>query len=280
MDKPLSGKVAFVTGAARGQGRSHAVRLASLGADILAVDIADALSTVHYPAAAPEDLHETQRLVEELDQRCIARIADVRDQDALDAAVQEARAELGEIGVVVANAGIVTLAPTWEVTDAQWDEVIGVNLTGVWRTVKAAIPSMIAAGAGGSIIMTSSTNGHRGGNNLGHYTASKHGVEGLMRSLANELAPYGIRANCVAPTNVGTTMILNEGTFKVFRPDLENPGLEEAREAYQSYHLLQTPYVEPEDVSNAVEYLATDKSRYVTGTVIDVDCGFGAKFPG
>ncbi|HWH26389.1 MAG TPA: mycofactocin-coupled SDR family oxidoreductase [Pseudolysinimonas sp.] len=279
MDKLLEGKVAYVTGAARGQGRAHAVRLAGLGANLVLLDVVDFIPTIHYPSATSADLDETVRLVEAQGVRALKHVGDVRDQAAQDAAVADAMKEFGRLDIVVANAGIVTLARAWEVTDEQWDEVIGINLTGVWRTIRASVPAILAGGNGGSIILTSSTNGHEGGQNLGHYAASKHGVEGLMKTLANELAGDNIRVNCVAPTNVGTDMMLNPATYRVFRPDLVAPTLEEAKPAFGSYHLLDVAYVDVEDVSNAVEYLATDKSRYVTGTVMSIDCGLSVKYP-
>lgn len=275
----VEGKVALITGAARGQGRAHAERLAEEGADVVGFDLAAPLETVAYPAATPDDLRETVRAVEARGRRALAHRGDVRDQAALDAAVRDAVEQLGRVDVVCANAGIVSLNRTWEVSDAQWDELIGVNLTGVWRTVRAAVPAMIAAGRGGSIVLTASIAGVQGMPGLGHYVAAKHGVVGLMRALANELAEHRIRVNCVAPTNVDTPMIRNPNTFGAFRPDLETPTEEDVAPVFSAYHLLDTPWVESRDVSEAVLWLASDESRWTTGAVIPVDAGCAAKFP-
>jgi SDR family mycofactocin-dependent oxidoreductase len=277
----LEGKVALVTGAARGQGRSHALRLAQDGADIIAVDVAGPLATVqHYAHSTMEDLEETARLVEAEDRRITIAQADVRDRGRMDGVVQEGIAEFGHIDIVVANAGITTLGRSWELEQDVWQEMIDINLTGVWNSVAPVIPSMIEAGRGGAIVMTSSLAGTVGIPGLPHYVAAKHGVVGLMRALANELAEYNIRVNTVNPTNVGTTMILNDAAYAAFRPDLENPTREDALDAFASFNLLKVPYVEPVDISNAIAYLVSDEARYVTGTVFPVDCGAHAKFPG
>src|SRR6187402_1130823 len=196
----LEGKVAFVTGAARGQGRSHALRLAEEGADIVAVDVCRQLASVPYPMATPEDLTETAKLVEDLDRRIVVREADVRDSARLADVVAEGIGEFGRLDIIVANAGIVSMAPTLELDEDSWQEMIDVNLTGVWKTLKAAVPAMIEAGNGGSVIITSSAAGLRGFANIAHYVAAKHGVVGLMKTLAQELAPHMIRVNTVNPT--------------------------------------------------------------------------------
>jgi SDR family mycofactocin-dependent oxidoreductase len=261
----LEGKVAFITGAARGQGRSHAIRLAQEGADIIAVDICAQVDTVPYPMATPEDLAETARKVEALDRRIVARQADVRDEGGLRAAFEAGAAELGPVDIVLANAGIAPMARQ-ETHDA-WQDVIDINLTGVFNTVEIAIPSMVERGQGGAIVLTSSTAGpSRGG--LG-YTAAKHGVVGLMRSYANTLAPHSIRVNSVHPTGVNTPMIVNEAMQEFLAQD---PSLSNAMA-----NALPVPMVEPVDVSNAICWLVSDDARYVTGVTLPVDAGFTNK---
>lgn len=263
----LEGKVALVSGAARGQGRSHAVRLAQEGADVIAFDVCRQLGTVHYPLANPEDLKETARRVEELDRRIVAREADVRDAAAVQAVVDEGVSELGRLDVVLANAGIAGFADnTWSLSEEEWDEMIAVNLTGVWKTVKAAIPAMIDAGNGGSIVITSSTAGIKGMARTGHYVAAKHGLVGLMRTLGNELAPHSIRVNTVHPTGVNTPMIDNDYVGKVME---EDPDF-----AANLQNAMPVEMVEPVDISNAIVWLCSEEARYVTGVTLPVDAGF------
>ncbi|GAA2566397.1 mycofactocin-coupled SDR family oxidoreductase [Pseudonocardia hydrocarbonoxydans] len=262
----LTGKVAFVSGAARGQGRSHALRLAQEGADVIAFDVCRQLASVPYPMATPDDLKETVRQVEELDRRIVAREADVRDSDALAALVAEGVGEFGRLDVVCANAGIATFAENaWSITDESWDEMIAVNLTGVWRTVKAAVPAMIDAGNGGSIVITSSTAGVKGMAGIGHYSAAKHGVVGLMRTLANELAPHSIRVNTVHPTGVNTPMVVNDFMAEFLAGSDMSANMQNA---------LPVEMVEAVDISNAVVWLSSDEARYVTGVSLPVDAGF------
>src|SRR5579871_2883980 len=212
----VQGKVAFITGAARGQGRSHAIRLAEEGADIIAVDIAGPVPSVSaYPPATEDDLAETVSQVEALDRRIVARKADVRDPAALKAALHDGIAQLGRLDIVVANAGIYQMVPTLDLDDAAWQEMIGINLTGVWNTVKAALPHLIAGG-GGSVILTSSVLGLRGAANSVHYSAAKHGIVGIMRSVAGEFGGHRIRVNSIHPTLVNTLMIQNEQTWAMF----------------------------------------------------------------
>ncbi|MEQ3549626.1 mycofactocin-coupled SDR family oxidoreductase [Pseudonocardia nematodicida] len=269
----VAGKVALVTGAARGQGRSHAVRLAEEGADIVAVDACGPIDTVEYALSTQEDLKETQRFVEERGGRIVTTVADVRDTDALDAAVRAGLDAFGRLDVVCANAGISSFGKAWELSEQQWQTLIDTNLTGVWRTLKAAIPTMIEADNGGSLIITASFAANKGVPNIAHYVASKHGVVGLMRTLAAELAEHRIRANTVNPSSVGTGMFFNPQTYGFFRPDLENPGKEDMAEVADVLNLLPVPWMEPEDISAAVVYLASDESRYVTGSQIAVDAG-------
>jgi len=276
----VAGKVALITGAARGQGRSHAIRLAEEGADIIAVDIAESIPSVtrFYPGATEEDLEMTVKAVEALDRRIVARKADVRDYAALKAAVDEGVAELGRLDIVSANAGIfIHSDKTQDVTESDWDDVLDINLKGVWLTTKAAVPIMIEQGTGGSIILTSSTAGLKGFANVAPYTASKHAVLGLARTLSNELAEHSIRVNTIHPTGVATQMVLNEATFRLFLPDVEHPTQGQAAEVFQSTNALPVPWVEPVDISNALLFLASDEARYITGTELKVDAGFTTK---
>jgi (+)-trans-carveol dehydrogenase len=269
----VEGKVAFITGAARGQGRSHAVRLAEEGADIIAVDICAQIGSVPYEMATPADLAETVREVEALDRRIVAAEADVRDYAALKAALDDGVAQLGGLDIVSANAGIASFAPAADLEEATWQDMIDVNLTGVWHAAKAAIPHLIAGGRGGSIVLTSSTAGLVALPNMAHYVAAKHGVVGLMRTLTLELAPYSIRVNSVHPTGVNTPMVQNEPTMRVFLPGVENPTAEQYAEAMGALNALPIPWVEPRDVSNAVLFLASDEARYITGVTLPVDAG-------
>ena len=269
----LEGKVAFITGAARGQGRSHAIKLAQEGADLILSDSLGGVKTSPIAVADAADLAETVRLVEKTGRRVIARQADVRSSAELDAVVDEGLEAFGKIDIVVANAGIWSFGSTWELEDDQWQEMIDVNLTGVWRTVKATVPSMLSRDGGGSIILTSSMAGLAGFNGLAHYVAAKHGVLGIMKVLAQELGPHSIRVNAVCPTNVNTPMFDNPHVRRVFVPGEENPSLETYLAAATSIHALPTACVEAEDVSNAVLYLASDDSRFVTGMPMLIDAG-------
>ncbi|GAA2199686.1 mycofactocin-coupled SDR family oxidoreductase [Sinomonas flava] len=276
----VEGKVAFITGAARGQGRSHALRLAEEGADIIAVDICEPLPGMdrYYEGATDEDLAETVKQVEALDRRIVARKADVRDFNGLRSALDEGVAELGHVDIVSANAGIFAFGDqTHAVSEDEWQLVTDINQTGVWHTAKAVIPHLIDQGTGGSIVLTSSTAGLKGTPNVAAYTASKHAVVGIMRTLALELAPHRIRVNTVHPTGVATDMILNEATFRLFMPDVEHPTQEQAAPIFESTNALPVPWVEPVDISNAVLFLASDEARYVTGTELKVDAGYTLK---
>jgi SDR family mycofactocin-dependent oxidoreductase len=270
----VEGKVAFVTGAARGQGRSHAIRLAEEGADIIAVDLVSQIDTVPYPMSTPDDLAETVKEIEALDRRVVATQADVRDFGALKAAVDAGVAELGRLDIVSANAGIFSFGTMEELEEQAWQDMIATNLTGVWHAAKAAIPHLRAAGKG-SMILTSSTAGLMAIPHIGHYTAAKHGVVGLMRTLALELAPDMIRVNSVHPTSVNTDMIQNAATYALFAPDLpENQRTKETlADRFQALNALPIPWVEPRDISNAVLWLASDESRYVTGVTLPIDAG-------
>lgn len=273
----VEGKVAFITGAARGQGRSHAVRLAEEGADIIALDVCAQIDTVPYPLATPEDLEETVAQVEKLGRRILARQADVRDFDAVKSTVDEGVAEFGRLDIVCANAGIADFGLAHELTGTQWDTMIGTNLTGVWHTVKAAVPPLIAGGRGGSIVITSSAAGLKAFQNLAHYASAKHGVVGLMRALSLELAQYLVRVNTVHPCTVNTDMTHNKITYDLFAPDLEEPTSGQLAERFQALNSLPVPWAEAADISNAVLFLASDEARYITGVTLPVDAGLVTK---
>ncbi|UGT67050.1 mycofactocin-coupled SDR family oxidoreductase [Nocardia gipuzkoensis] len=270
----VEGKVAFITGAARGQGRSHAVRLAQEGADIIAVDVCKQLDDVPFPMSTPEDLATTADLVKAEGRRVVTAEVDVRDYAALKTAVDSGVEQLGRLDVIVANAGIGNEGgQLLDLEENLWDDMIDVNLGGVWKTVKAGAPHLIAGGRGGSIVLTSSVGGLKAYPNVGHYVAAKHGVVGLMRTFAVELGQHSIRVNSVHPTHVNTPMVMNEGTYKLFRPDLENPGPADLEPICRMFHTLPIPWVEPVDISNAVLYLASDESRFVTGVPLPIDAG-------
>ena len=271
----VEGKVAFVTGAARGQGRSHAIRLAQEGADIIALDICGPIrENALIEPSTPEDMAETVEAVKGLNRRIVSAQVDVRDFDAVAAAVAGGVEQLGRLDIVVANAGIGTGGvPLHETDEFDWQEMLDINLSGVWKSIKAAVPHMIAAGNGGSIVLTSSVGGLKAYPTMGPYIAAKHGVVGLMRTFAVELGQHFIRVNTVHPTNVNTPMFMNEGSMKMFRPDLENPGPEDMKVATQFMHVLPIGWVKPEDISNAVLFLASDEARYVTGLTLTVDAG-------
>lgn len=264
----LSGKVAFITGAARGQGRAHAVKLASEGADIIAVDLCGQIASVPYPLATAEDLAATVKLVEDTGARIVARAADVRDRAALATALQAGLDELGRLDIVIANAGIAPMAG-----EDAWQDVIDVNLTGVYHTVDVAKKPMIKQGAGGSIVLTSSVAGLVGlaapaAGSLG-YAAAKHGIVGLMRAYANLLAPHSIRVNSVHPAGVQTPMIDNEFTRKWLEGmDSDTQGGPDMGNA------LPVQVLQPEDIANAAAWLVSDAARYITGVALPVDAGY------
>jgi SDR family mycofactocin-dependent oxidoreductase len=262
----FTGRVAFITGAARGQGRAHAVRLAEEGADVVLSDICAPVATNGVKPATPADLDETVTLVEKTGQRVIARQVDVRDLDALISLADEAVAELGHIDIVVANAGILSWANAWEMSAQQWSELIDVNLTGVFHTVRATVPHMIKAGNGGSIILTSSSAGLKGQPFTLAYTAAKHGVVGITRGLANELGEYDIRVNSIHPAGVETEMMNVDGLFQMIQQHAETLG---------PLFMNTLPHfsMKPEAVSNVVAWLASDEARYLTGAQIPVDLG-------
>jgi (+)-trans-carveol dehydrogenase len=272
----LDGKVAFITGAARGQGRSHALRLASEGADIIAVDISTHIEGVDYPMASADDLAETVRQVEALDRRIYAAEADVRDFDAISAAVDKGVGEFGRLDIVLANAGIVATDFSVNRVTA-FRNVVDVNLTGVFITIEATRQHLIDGGRGGAIVITSSLAGIRALGAGGGYTEAKHGLVGLMRATATELAPHLIRVNSIHPTSVRTPMIENDNFYKLFRPDLEHPTLADAEPGLSTLNLLPIPYVETVDISSAVLFLVSDDGRYITGAALPIDAGGAIK---
>ena len=275
----LDGKVAFITGAARGQGRSHAVRLAQEGADVIAVDALTDVATVGYPLATQADLDETVRLVEQADRRIVARKVDVRNGAAVQQALADGVAELGRLDVVVANAGIASFSPAEDMTDQMWDDMIDINLSGVFRTVRPAIPHLKANPDGGSIVLIGSVGGLRGVMNIVHYCAAKFGLVGMAKVLAQELAPNRIRVNVVHPTNVSTDMIHNESLYRLFFPDRDPATVtpEDTEEVMRATNLLPVPWVQPADISEAVLYLVSDSGRYVTGIELPVDAGYSTR---
>ena len=273
----LDGKVAFITGAARGQGRAHAIRLAEEGADIIATDLCGEVDSAPYEQASWEDLEETAAAVEELDRRIHFQRADVRSAAELNEAVEKGVAALGRLDVVAANAGIWSHAPLMEMSDEMYHEMIDVNQHGVFNTCRAAVPQLIAQDEGGSIIITSSTAGRKGFANHVHYSSAKHAVVGMMRSLANELAPHFIRVNTVHPTSVYTKMNQNPAIWELFAPGVENPTYDDFGQTFTDLNLLPVPWVDPVDISNAVLFLASDEARYITGVQLPVDAGFHEK---
>jgi SDR family mycofactocin-dependent oxidoreductase len=260
----LEGKVALITGAARGQGRSHAVGFAREGASLVLTDICADLASVHYRMGTADELEQTIELVRAAGGDVVAQAADARDGEAMDTVVALGLERFGRIDVVCANAGISGHGRLWEISRADFDEMVSVCLTGVWETCRSALPQMIDRGEGGVLIATSSCAGLRGFPGAGHYSAAKHGVVGLMKSFAAELGGHGIRSNAVCPFTVRTEMITNE----------LGRSLAEKRERYQSLNLLPTPWAEPEDVTALLVLLASDEGRYITGQAIAIDSGF------
>ncbi|ROO85944.1 SDR family mycofactocin-dependent oxidoreductase [Actinocorallia herbida] len=268
------GKVAFITGAARGQGRSHAVRLAEEGADIIAVDICKQIDSVPIPMSTPEDLQETVEQVERLGRRIYAVEADVRDLDALTAAADEGVSRFGRLDIVIANAGLAASGDAVEKMDPNhWKDSVDVNLTGVWHTARATVQHVIDGGRGGSVVLTSSVGGLKAHPFIANYVSTKHGIVGLMRTMAVELAPHSIRVNSVHPTQVNTPMLINDMTFRMFRPDLENPTAEDMAPISQMMNSLPVPWVEAVDISNAIVFLTSEEGRYITGVTLPIDAG-------
>jgi SDR family mycofactocin-dependent oxidoreductase len=271
MQISLAGKVAFVTGAARGQGRSHAIHLARAGADIIGLDLCAGIDTVGYPPATFEDLAETVELVEAEDARMVAAVADVRDREAVDSALAAGLEEFGRVDLVIANAGILPIVGDQADTFQAYLDAVDVNLTGVFHTVDACLPHLIAQGTGGSIVITSSTSGVTslvdGSRGSMGYAAAKHGVVGLMRGWAKVLAQHSIRVNTLHPTGVNSPMVVNEAFTKYV--EVEHPEM-----IPRLQNAMPVALIEPDDVSAAVVWLCSDASRYVTGVTLPIDAGY------
>jgi (+)-trans-carveol dehydrogenase len=271
----LAGKVAFVTGIARGQGRSHAVRMAAEGADIIGLDRCAPMDTMGYPLGSEAELTETVAMVEGLDRRIVAGKVDVRDRDGMQALLKDGIAQLGRLDIVVASAGISPPAvPMWHVPPQQFDDVITTNLTGVFNTLALSVPHIRSGQRGGSIIVISSGAALSGVPNLSSYVAAKTGVIGLARSLANEVARFQIRVNVIAPGTVNTPMVTeNVQQFRLFRPDLPEPTVADVEEGFRNSMPMGLAWIEPDQISAAVVFLASDSARYITGIVLPVDQG-------
>ena len=273
----LEGRVAFITGAARGQGRAHAVRLASEGADVIAIDICGPISdTITYPPATTDELAETVRAVESTGRKALAREVDIRDLAALEQVVADGVEQFGRLDIVVANAGVLSWGRMWEMSQEQWDTVIDVNLNGTWRTIRAAVPAMIEAGNGGSIIIVSSSAGLKATPGNGHYSASKHGLVALTNALALEVGEYGIRVNSIHPYSIDTPMVEREAMMAVFAkhpsylhsfaPMPLHPVNHQSKKGLKEF-------MTPEEVSDVVAWLASDGSATLSGSPIPVDRG-------
>ena len=270
----LDGRVALVTGGARGQGRAHAWALAAAGATVVVSDIAAQIPTVGYPMPAASDLEETVEDIRRSGGNASSAVLDVRSSSDVDALVKATVSQHGRIDILIANAGICGFSPVAEISDDVWQDMIATNLTGVFHCIRAVLPHMTAAHYG-RIVATSSGAGRSGMRNLGHYGASKWGLIGLVKTVALEVAPFGVTANVVCPTSVATPMVLNDATFGVFCPDIEQPTVDDVRPRFEALSPMGIPWLEPEDVSRAVLYLVTDPG-YTSGTVIEVNLATSA----
>ncbi len=271
----FDGKVVLVTGGARGQGRSHAVEFAKEGADIVVTDIAKQVDTVPYGMSSESDLAETVKRVEELDQRCLSVVADARDTAATNRAVEAAIAEFGKIDILLANHGLLSLSPVADMPDEMWDDVIGSDLTGVFKSIRAVLPHMLARKSG-RIIATASMAGRTGLPTVAHYCAAKWGVIGLIKSVAREVAAEGITVNCICPTNLDSDMIHNPAFYALFAPGIDNPTREQVTPGFTSLNAIPIPWIEAIDVSNAMMFLASPEARYITGEALHVSAGWNA----
>jgi SDR family mycofactocin-dependent oxidoreductase len=271
------GKVAMITGAARGQGRAHALRLAAEGASLILSDIGeDWPTTTPYSMSDPDELEATARSVRELGSEVVVGTADVRNAEQLDTVVATGIDAFGQIDVLIANAGIASISQIADMSDTTWQEMIDINLTGVFKSMRAVVPHMTGRGYG-RIVATSSIVGRQGSANIGHYVAAKWGVIGLVKSLAIEVAGDGVTVNAVAPTSVDTPMIQNQAFWELFLPDKDEILREDVVAAYQSLNPLPSPWVAPDDVAATAAFLASDQARYITGEVVPVALGWNAR---
>jgi len=273
----LDGQVAFISGLARGQGRSHALTLAREGADIIGFDLCGDIASTAYPGTTPADLEETEQLIKETGRRVVVSRADVRDYAQVEAAFQRGLEQLGRVDIIIPNAGICAGGKTWEISTDAWRETLDINLTGAWHVVKAAVPNLISQNQGGSVVFIGSTEALKGAENMSSYAASKHGITGLMTCLARELGQYNIRVNSVNPTCVDTNMIQNPYVWGLFAPEIDNPTRVDVEDRFAGTHILPVPWMEPIDVSRSILYLVGESGRYVTASTLTVDAGFIVK---
>lgn len=271
----FDGKVVLITGGARGQGRSHALAFAREGADIVVTDVAKQVTTVPYAMSTESDLKETVAQVEALDRRCLSVVADARSTADMRSAVDAAVGEFYRVDVLLVNHGLLSLSPVVDMSDEVWADVIDSDLTGVFKSVRAVLPQMLAQQSG-RIVVTSSMAGRTGLPTVAHYCAAKWGAIGFVKSVAREVAAAGITVNCVCPTNVNTDMIHNAAFYGLFAPDVENPTREQAAPGFESLNAIPVPWIEPIDVSNAMLFLASDEARYITGEALHVSAGWNA----